>query len=286
VTDGADANVTYVGSTNGVRVAVFDLGPPNAAPTLLISHATGFHGHCYVPLAEELGTRAHCVGFDYRGHGDTVLPPGIGVDWDTYTDDVIAVAQSLGRPILAFGHSMGGACLLTAAHRHPDLFRQLIVYEPIVPPPGALPVGEQALDDNPLAAGALRRRADFESFDAALANYSAKRPLNGWRPDALRAYVEHGFRPTDDGVTLKCTPQVEAATFATASIDTWGLLPQITTPVTVLAGRLDGTPPPAFAEPVAQRLANATFQRLDELDHFGPMTHPDVLAAQISAALP
>lgn len=278
-------NDVTVASTEGVQVAVFDLGAPNAGPTLLISHATGFHGHCYAPLADELGDRAHCVAFDYRGHGDTELPEGVAIGWDTYANDVVAVAQSLGRPIAAFGHSMGGACLLMAAHRHPDLFSQLVLYEPIVPPPGVFPSADRAYEDNPLAAGALRRRADFESFEAALANYSAKRPLNGWRPDALRAYVDYGFRATDTGVTLKCTPQVEAATFATASLDTWDLLPQIDTPVTVLSGRLDGTPPPAFAEPVAQRLANATFHRLDELDHFGPMTDPDVVAAQIVAAL-
>ena len=34
-----------------------------------------------------------------------------------------------------FGHSMGGACLLMAAHRNPALFRRIVAFEPIVFPP-------------------------------------------------------------------------------------------------------------------------------------------------------
>ena len=76
-----------------------------------------------MPLAEALAPRFHSIAFDYRGHGDTPQPPNIEVDWNRYADDVEAVALSLTRPLPAFGHSMGGACLLMAAHRHPGCSR-------------------------------------------------------------------------------------------------------------------------------------------------------------------
>jgi alpha-beta hydrolase superfamily lysophospholipase len=125
-----------VPSTDGVELAVHDLG--GHGPTLLVSHATGFHGRCYEPLAHALGDRVHSISFDYRGHGDTERPDG-SIDWARYGEDAFAMASWLhtreGGPIDAFGHSMGGACLLMAASRDPHLFRRLVLFEPIVFPP-------------------------------------------------------------------------------------------------------------------------------------------------------
>ncbi len=270
-------------SSDGVEVAVHDFGGAHGH-TLLISHATGFHAHCYRPMATALGRSARSVGFDYRGHGDTPHPPGM-VDWRANADDCLAVARHLadqaGGPVTGFGHSMGGACLLLAAAREPALFDRIAVFEPIVPPPGAV-----AAADNPMAGAARRRRASFPTVEAALDNYASKPPLNRFRADALHAYVHHGVRPSPDGVTLKCTPEIEAATFeAAAGNGVSDILGTIGLPVVVLAGRLDGTPPPAFAEGVAAGLRAGRFVRLDEFDHFGPMTDPDRFAAVVAVEL-
>ena len=53
-----------VGSSGGVQLAVHDLAPSSvAARVVLVSHATGFHGRCYLPMAHHLATdkigRAH-----------------------------------------------------------------------------------------------------------------------------------------------------------------------------------------------------------------------------------
>lgn len=269
-------------SSDGVRIAVHDLG--GEGPTLLVSHATGFHGRCYLPMAAALGERFHSVAFDYRGHGDTERPAD-PVDWERYGDDAVAIARAVrdatGEPVIAFGHSMGGACLLMAAHREPDLFRRLVVFEPIVfPPAGIRPPG----DESPLAAGARRRRAAFPSFEAAIENFAAKRPLSGFTPEALEAYVRHGFRQGEDGqVHLKCRPDTEAETFETGGgHHTWDVLPEISVPVLVIAGRVEAMQPSAIAGGVAERLPHSTYLELSEFDHFGPMTHPDELAGIVA----
>ncbi len=280
-----------VASTDDVDIAVHDLG--GNGPLLLVSHATGFHGRCYEPVAHALADRRHSVAFDYRGHGDTPRPPG-PVDWHRYGDDAVAMAQwaveqNGGQPIDAFGHSMGGACLLMAAHRRPELFRRLVVFEPIVFPPGGIRPADQGgsnPDDNPMVAGARRRRATFASHQAAIDNYAAKPPLNGFTPEALRAYVVHGFAPDDDGVHLKCRPDTEAETFATGSLhDTWDHLPEILTEVLVVAGRVEPMQPSTIAAGVAERLPNARYVQLEQLDHFGPMVRPLLVADLIAEEL-
>jgi pimeloyl-ACP methyl ester carboxylesterase len=280
-----------VTSTNGVELAVHDLG--GDGPLLLVSHATGFHGRCYEPLAHALADRLHSIAFDYRGHGDTPRPAG-PVDWLRYGDDALAMARWVvdrnhGAPIDAFGHSMGGACLLMAAAREPALFRRLVVFEPIVLPPGGLRAEDEGGDNpeqSPMVVGARRRRATFASYQAAIDNYAAKPPLNGFTPEALRAYVVHGFAPDDDGVHLKCRPDTEAETFATGSgHDTWDLLPDIHTDVLVVAGRVEPTQPSMVAAGVAERLPNGRYLHLEQLDHFGPMARPLLVADLIAEEL-
>lgn len=280
-----------VNSTDGVEVAVHDLaGHDDAHPVLLISHATGFHGYCYLPLAEALATRFHSIAFDYRGHGDTPQPAQVAIDWNRYADDVEAVALSLTRPLPAFGHSMGGACLLIAAHRHPDLFSQLVIYEPVVFPPAEPPTdAEIRTDDGPpqLAEGSRRRRATFPSFEAAIANFASKPPLGHFTPAALDAYVRHGFREGDDGqVHLKCRPELEATTFEVSKgHGTWDLLPEVTIPVLVLCGLPSPDSPSQHSRAVAEHLPNGRYLQVDELDHFGPMTSPEMVAELVAAAL-
>jgi len=279
-----------VRSTDGVDLAVHDLGGHDLGghgPALLISHATGFHGHCYVPMAEALAGRFHSIAFDYRGHGDSPLPEG-PVDWNRYGDDAVAVASVMRElfraPVAAFGHSMGGACLLMAAHRDPGLFSRLVLFEPIVfPPSGIRPDG----DESPLAAGARRRRAVFPSYGAAIANYAAKPPLGGFTRAALEAYVRHGFRQGDDGqVHLKCLPETEAQTFeGGGGHRTWEVLHQIQIPVLVIAGKVEAMQPSNIAAGVAELLPNGSYLELPELDHFAPMTHPADVAALVAGYL-
>lgn len=268
-----------VPSSDGVQVAVHDLG--GTGRHLLFSHATGFHGHCYVPVANLLADRFHSFALDYRGHGETAAPPDWQVVWERYGDDAVAAARAVAPDggLIAFGHSMGGAGLLMAAHREPGLFDLIVAFEPIVFPP---PDPSLPRPDSGLVAGARRRRARFDSVEQAIENYASKPPLGAFTPEALRCYVEHGTVADGDGVRLRCDPEHEARTFETGGDHrTWDVLGEITTLVVVLAGRIDGPGPGAIAAGIAERLPNHRYLQLDALDHFGPMTHPDRTAALI-----
>jgi pimeloyl-ACP methyl ester carboxylesterase len=204
--------------------------------------------------------------------------------WRGAADDVLAVADRLGvtEGGLAAGHSMGGAALLLAEQARPGTFARLWLYEPIAFPPveGAIPRGG-------LADAARRRRASFTDRDAAFANYASKPPLSALDPAALRAYVDHGFRDQPDGhsVTLKCLPEVEAATFdAGVRADAFSGLPEVASEVVVAAGgEMQG--PGALAPVLAQALPHGRFERFPELTHFGPMEAPPSMAAAIRNAL-
>lgn len=270
-------------SSDNVSVAVHEFG--GVGRPLLLSHATGFHGHCYLPIADELADDFTSFAVDYRGHGDTARPDDWQVDWDRYGDDALAAARTVAPDggLIGFGHSMGGACLLMAAHRDPGLFDLIVAFEPIVFPPRD-PDGPQG-DGPSLSAGARKRRASFDSFDQAIANYSSKPPMMAFDPDVLRLYVGHGFRPSPEGVRLKCDPEHEARTFDTGGAHTtWSVLPEIDTHVVVLAGRVDEFGPAAIAGPVAEQLPHATYVQRDDWNHFTPFIDPAAMASIVCDA--
>lgn len=142
--------------------------------------------------------------------------------------------------------------------------------------------------ESPLPAGARRRRATFPSIEAAIENYSSKPPMSAFDPAALDAYVRHGFRadPHGDGIRLKCEPEHEARTFEHGSThDTWARLPEITVPTLVIAGRVEELQPSARAAAIADELPRGRYLERPELDHFGPFTHPALLADLIATTI-
>jgi pimeloyl-ACP methyl ester carboxylesterase len=279
---------TLIDSTDGVRVAVHDLGGPDdpAAPVLLFSHATGFHGLVWAPMAAGLTDRFRCLAIDYRGHGVSEMPPGTSLAWSGMGDDAGAVLDSdligPGRPVHGVGHSMGGAALVLAAARRPGLIRSMWLYEPVIPAPGLLPSSDAP---NPMADAAARRRASFGSYDEAVANYAAKPPLNQLHPDALAAYVRGGFAPrADDGVTLRCTPATEAAVFRSAGDSgAWAALAGLDMPVAIAVGRSEEHGPVAFASPALDHLRHGTLVERRHLGHFGPLEDPSGTARDVEA---
>jgi pimeloyl-ACP methyl ester carboxylesterase len=281
-----------VPSSEGVTVAVHDMGGAGGETPLLISHATGFHAHCYTPVAARLGDRFHCVGLDYRGHGDTEVDPGWSVDWRRFGDDAEVVARHVAPAggLVGFGHSMGAAALLMAAHRDPERFARLVLFEPISHQASSPSLSEAEIRRLPIVTGALRRRHRFASFDEAYANFRSKPPLALMVDEALHNYVDHGFRRVPsategepDQLELRCTPGLEAAIFVTGVTNgVWDLLPGVRTPTLVLGGRVEERQPSSQSEAIAEHLADGTHVRLDHQTHFGPFSHPDEIAELIA----
>lgn len=280
-----------VASSDGVCVAVHELAGRSGTPPVLVSHATGFHAHCYVEIADALADRHHVVGLDYRGHGETAIEPNWSVDWRRFGDDALAVARWLhagdGERIVGFGHSMGGSALLMAAHRQPELFERLVLFEPISHQADRARPSAEQMEQLPIVQGARRRRHRFRSFDEAFDNFRDKPPLSLMTPATLRSYVDHGFAPTrDDGqpaVELRCPPELEAAIFVTG-VDNgiWELLPEIATPTVVIGGHVDEGQPSSHTAAIAERLPNGRYVLLDHQTHFGPFSHPGEIATLIA----
>jgi pimeloyl-ACP methyl ester carboxylesterase len=283
-----------IASTQGVRVALHDLGGPDdpAAPVLLFAHATGFCGLVWEPTAAPLTDRYRCLALDLRGHGVTVTPGEASLHWLHMGDDLLAALDSdrIGgdREVHGIGHSLGCAALVLAASRRPGFLRSLWLYEPAIVGPKMTAPAESADPfgtSNPMADAALRRRATFASYDEALANFARKAPLNELHPDALAAYVRGGFAPEADGsVTLRCSPATEAEVFRGAgNNEAFEALSALDLPVALVAGRPDEVGPVTFVPANLAQLPRGTLVERRHLGHFGPLEDPSGMARDIAA---
>ena len=218
-----------------------------------------------------------------------MVPEDHPLGWDGFRDDVLTVVDELGiggAGLIGVGHSMGGAALVLAEQARPGTFAGLWLFEPIVPPSGWLGrVDDEGLP-NPMADTAIRRRGEFPSAAAALANYASKPPLDHLRADVLHAYVRHGFVPLSEDpagpVRLACRPADEAKVFRGASVHrAFDHLGEVRCPVVVACGE-DPAGPRSFVEQVVEALPDGRVHVFPGLGHFGPLEAPDLVASAVA----
>jgi pimeloyl-ACP methyl ester carboxylesterase len=276
-----DSPARTVLSTAGVRLAVHDLGGAGAPHTLLVAHATGFHGRAYGPLVRRL-RGFHALAPDLRGHGDSTRPLDGRFNWEGLADDVDAVARAIstGEPLFAFGHSMGAAVSLLTEALRPGTFRAIYAFEPIVIPPE---VPRETERRSVWVEGTRKRRRDFASLDEAFANYQAKAPFLSFTPESLHAYIDHGFHRVESGaLSIKMDPHDEAAMYQMSpEHPTWDHLPEVGCPVVVASGKPAPMTASGWTERIAARLPDARVEVFEELGHMGPFEAPDTIAAAV-----
>jgi pimeloyl-ACP methyl ester carboxylesterase len=271
-------DIRRVRGADGLELAVVDFG--GRGPTLLFSHATGFHAFLWAPYALRFTATYRVLAIEHRGHGRSDKPP-TGYRWERFGADLDAVVRALGlRSVRAVGHSKGAMAIVIAVGLGAPIARAVLV-EPVLiaGPPASVPAME-----SPLAQGALRRRTTFASRDDMFARLRPRMPFEAWREDFVRAYVDHGVADrADGGVELLCPGTIEAQVYANAPMsDSYALLERCTVPTLLVRGA-DGPGLDAKEEAAAlRRLPDGRAVAIPGGGHFVPMEQPDAVADAIA----
>ena len=118
---------------NGNTITYFTHGDKSKQP-LFFLHGIGLRAKTYVPLYEKLADHYYIIAPDMPGFGKSDMPEG------KFTIDNIAQAllpflnETLQQPAILSGHSLGGAVAMQLYANTPQLFTQLELFNPIIPP--------------------------------------------------------------------------------------------------------------------------------------------------------
>jgi len=274
--------------TGNITLAYHEWRADPGAKTLLIAHATGFHGRCYDAIAAHFPD-ARVIAVDMHGHGQSTGEPLS--EWQIVVDELTDLADHLElKDAIGVGHSMGGHAVLRTAAQRPDAFRSLVLFDPVVLTPefyGMNVEGFTAGEMHPAA----RRKRDFASPEAMIERFETRDPYNLFRRDVFENYCRYGLTPVEGGgFELSCAPEMEASMYMSSLSGGPALeaARHIQTPTTVVRAmqlkERDFKGSPTWPG-LAASMPNGVDLDRSDMTHFHPFQDPDDAARIIHVAM-
>jgi len=249
---------------DGTKLAVFESGPRDAPPVLLIHGISQSHLAFSEQLCGELARDYRVVAFDLRGHGSSDKPLAGYDQQQTWADDVAAVIHRLElvRPIIV-GWSFGMIAALdhVAQHGEANIAGLLLLAGPLVLSPDTAPsiIGDAFRDALP---GLTSDNVDEAVGGVAL---------------FLRGAANNQRRSDDDyrmiGYNMVVPAYVRRGMFA-RNFDHRTTLARVRVPVIYAVGSEDRIIPPAVLEQ-ADGLLHVQSRRIEGASHIWFAEEPD-----------
>lgn len=256
--------------------------PQSPNHTLIFAHANGYPPGAYQPL---LNTFA--LHFNVLTPLARPLWPNSNwrelKNWSLLTEDLIGyVTQQATPPIIGVGHSLGGVCLLDAALQRPELFRALVLIDPVIfrrrlmwawEAMKTLGLGDRV---HPLISGALRRRRVFASVEEMFARYRRASIFSRMSDEGLHAYVASLAHSRPDGqVELNYSPEWEAAVYRTGPLNLWPRLGTLKVPTLIIYAAESDSFIPQVAERLRKNFPQIQLHKVEDASHLVPMEKPE-----------
>lgn len=256
-------------------------------PPLVFSHANGFPPETYRVLLEHLSQGFQVSAFSHRPLWSEDDPNEL-TNWLPMAEDLgLSIASRNCPPVVGVGHSLGGVLTLLAAARRPELFRSLVLLDPVIFTGlrsffwGWMKrLGREHRFF--LAQGARKRRDHWSDRDTVRASWSRKGVFQAWDPRVFEDYLAAGVVDGPNGGVVLRYPKVwEARIFEVCPHDEWAALRTIQVPVLVIRGATSDTLLPGAAARMGREIPDARVVDLEGASHFLPMERPGEVARLI-----
>lgn len=246
-------------TANGISVHYQLAG--QSGPVVVLLHEMGGTLESWDAVAPGLAEHYRVVRFDQRGAGLTEKVRKQFTN-DQAVDDLEGVLRNLDlKPPYRFVCVAAASTqVLRFLERHPDQVASIVLCNPA---PGV----------DPSRAGALNERADLAEREGMAGvmgiTLDKSYPPTLGEPAAYEAY--RGRYLANDPVGFGLAHRMLAMT------NMLHMLPKVSVPAMVVAGKHDTVRPPAGTEELAKKIPGARFELIEEAGHFLPTTGPKTL---------
>lgn len=255
---------------------------------LWLAHANGYPPGSYQAFIDKLTPHYSVTGYKHRPMWAKYRTQD-RLSWSQFADDMIQTLEVSGKPSpWVVGHSMGATIAVIAAAKRPDLFRGLVLMDPVfmrsrrVLALRLMP--ETQKRKMPMVSKTLKRPALFSSREEAYNFHRERRAFARFSDEVLWDYINAGTRSTDDDkFELAFSPEWEAAIYTSVPW-IWPAVKRIKVPMLVLRGQDSDV----FTQSMLSRVL--LLQSQAELQqslggHLLPMEYPDATADTVLAFL-
>ncbi|UCG24843.1 MAG: alpha/beta hydrolase [Chloroflexota bacterium] len=211
-------------------------------------------------------------------------------DWDGVADDLIRFFDQLSlRDVIGVGHSLGAVATMMASLKRPDLFRALVLIEPVFLPKHVLELliagtTLEDLDETRLIKITRERRNGWTSRQEVFDHYRSKRVFRRLSDEGMWDYVRYGtFGENGDEICLLYSPEWEAHIYSLPPTGVWELIPEVTHPTLAMRARETDTLFEGAWSLWQQLQPAARFKEFQGSGHLLPMEKPNDVAAEIKA---
>lgn len=260
------ASSTRFAVSDGLKIAYVEAGD---GPPIVFLHGVGATKRCWQPQLDVLAERFRCIALDYRGYGESEMPPQASlapeardakaISRAAYARDVMAVLDATGLDAAHLcGCSLGGVVAMECFDAKPARVKSLALVDTFAFYPGAA----ESMDERVAALDKL-----------GIVEFARTRAPGVLKPDADPAVAE-AARADMASIPLEV---YKASTRATWTGDYRALLPRIGIPAEVFWGEADTQIAPlALSEQLAAGIPTCSgVVRIPHAGHVPNLDNPE-----------
>ncbi len=250
------------------------------------AHANAYPPACYREFIDPLTAEYEVLAIEQRPLWPNSNPDDMS-NWQVAANDLITFLDQQGvTKVVGVGHSLGAVATMFAALKRPSLFSRLILIEPVFLPAEFL---QLAIDNpklarlTPLVQGAMRRRSQWPTRQAAFDRFRQKKIFSRWSDEVMWHYVNNALVTADDGdgFTLRYSREWESQFYSTPPITIWQDIPRVSHPTFGIRGADTDIIFPDSWQMWQKLQPAATFLQVTQAGHMVPMERPLLLADAI-----
>jgi pimeloyl-ACP methyl ester carboxylesterase len=246
------------------------------------AHGNGFPALCYKQMLDCLHKDYDYCYIDRIGH-DPAFP--VSENWHNLVLEVIAsIQRQADRPVIALGHSLGGALSLLAAIEQPELFKAVIMLDsPLLGPFKSSMVRLAkafGFIDHVTPAFRTQGRREYWKNREQVHSYLKSRSLfKTFTKEALEDYINYGLEQKEDGYYLRFDRQIEYQIYRTIPHIIPKYEGKLLIPAALIYGDKSNVVGKMDVRYMKKNFNIACFKTSGT--HLFPMEHPQVVAKQI-----